>query len=74
MEQFNASQLITVSNDSKITRDIFEALNTKLTVKEKEDFQMWLRLINYHKQFSKPKKKFFLFKKIHGLISFSIQW
>jgi hypothetical protein len=74
MEQFNASQLITVSNDSKITRDIFETLNSKLTVKEKEDFQMWLRLINYHKQFSKPKEKFFSFKKIHGLISFSIQW
>ena len=51
------SDLISVSNDSRVTREVVGILNSKLTDKEKEDFQIWLRLINYNEQFGKPEKR-----------------
>jgi hypothetical protein len=70
----NTSDLIAVSNDSRLTRDMTEVLNSKLSEVEIESFKIWLGLINYHKQLGKPEKKRVFFKKLHGLVSLSIQW
>lgn len=51
----NTSDLIAVSNDSRLTRGVVEILNSKLTDKEKCNFQMWLRLINYDKKIDKSE-------------------
>lgn len=47
------SELVKVSNHSKITETVLKTLNEKLTVVEKSEFLMWLKLINYHNQYGK---------------------
>ena len=39
------SDLTKVSNNSHLTQDILEALNTKLSDTEKDDFLQWLKLV-----------------------------
>ena len=55
INMINTSDLIAVSNDSRLTRGVVEILNSKLTDKEKCNFQMWLRLINYDKKIDKSE-------------------
>ena len=57
MYSLELSNLVEVSNNSKITNIVLETLNEKLSDEEKRDFEIWLRCVkvNIDKQIKSNK-------------------
>jgi hypothetical protein len=53
MRELKFTDLVDVSNNSKITQNVFEAIDKKLTEQEKDDFRLWLSCMNYYGQLNK---------------------
>jgi hypothetical protein len=53
MRELKFTDLVDVSNNSKITQNVFEAIDKKLTEQEKDDFRLWLSCMTYYGQLNK---------------------